>query len=128
MKISILPLKKAAKALRDALKERKTMLVRDATVKRFEFTFNLAVQMLQRYFKEVAPTSQSVEDVTYRDLCRLAAEAGLIDRPQDWFAYREARNITSHAYDESKAEAVYKAAGKFSTEVDRLIGRLDGRL
>ena len=47
---SLKPLKKAAKTLAEALNEKKTALVRDATIQRFEYTYELSWKTMRRYF------------------------------------------------------------------------------
>lgn len=121
------PFTKAIKSLADVLGESKTIIVRDATIQRFEYTFELAVKMIQRYFQEQG-TVANVDALTYNDICRIAAEAELITDPKLWFAFRRARNETSHAYDEKKAENVYKIAKLFLPEAQHLLSELKKRV
>lgn len=79
-------------------------VVRDAAVKRFEFTYEMAWKMMRRHLQWVG--RQDLDNVPGRELFRLAARASLIEDPGVWFHYHEARNLTSHTYDEANARKV----------------------
>jgi nucleotidyltransferase substrate binding protein (TIGR01987 family) len=126
-KIILTPLEKAILTLEEALNLPKDVIVRDATIQRFEYTFELSVKFLKRYL-ETLPEGHDVDLLNYRDLIRLGAEAGIIEDTEAWFLYREARNITSHAYNENKAEDVYNAAKKFNVDAKKLLSNLQSRI
>ena len=48
----------------------------------------------------------------------------LINNPEAWFEYRRQRNITSHAYDETKAHHVYQTALVFFQDAFDLLQNL----
>lgn len=131
-KISILPLKSAFLSLQKAM-QRSTdspldLELRDACIQRFEYTYELANKMLKRFLECSQPSIAIIDQLTYRDLLRLAAETGLIDNVEDWFLFREARNKTSHAYDESKAIEVFSHIPKFIICVKTLINNLESKI
>lgn len=104
--------------------------LRDGLIQRFEFTYDLSHKMLRRYLAESSGTSSAVEEMTFPALIRTGNERGLLlgEWPQ-WRAYRDARNITSHTYDEAKALAVVAGLPAFIAEArylrDALIRRSD---
>lgn len=126
-KIIITPFEKAVTSLEAIYKEPKTVIVRDAAIQRFEYTFELAIKMIKRSL-EKWPESATIDQQTYRDLIRIAAESGLIIDPESWFEYREARNVTSHAYDEKLAEKIYDTAKKFIPDAKKLLNALKTHL
>ncbi len=65
--------------------------------------------MIRRWI-QINLSPESAEPRTKKDLFRIATREGLIDSPQAWFQYNEARNLTSHTYDERNAETVYRKA------------------
>ncbi|MBX2978007.1 MAG: nucleotidyltransferase substrate binding protein [Flavobacteriales bacterium] len=79
-------------------------VVRDAAVKRFEFTYEMAWKMMRRHLHWAGQLD--MDNISRRELFRRAARASLIDDPAVWFAYHEARNLTSHTYDEANARKV----------------------
>jgi hypothetical protein len=58
---------------------------------------------------------------------RSAADAGLIYNVKGFLTYRDARNQTSHTYDEETAEDVSKAAGAFYVDAIALLNELRKR-
>lgn len=111
------PLKKAhsslLKAVNRSLKDRNDLEVRDACIQRFEYTYELCIKMMKRFLETEMPSMDGLDRMNYRDLIRVAFEAGLIQEVEPWFIYRDARNQTSHAYDEAKATLVYELLPAF---------------
>ncbi len=90
---------------------------RAATIQGFEFTYELAIKFLRRQLEQIEASSEIVEQLGFKDLLRLGAMRGLINSPEAWFNFREQRNITSHIYDENKAQDVYEIIPEFLEEV-----------
>lgn len=123
IKSQISDLKNAFSRLKEALALRKTMINRDATIQRFEFTFELAWKLMQsanRYFGQ--------ECHSPRECIRIAAQNELIADPKPWFEYLEERNTASHVYDEAEADEVYEAAKKFKDDVSDLIKNVSEKI
>ena len=57
-------------------------------------------------------------------MIRAAAERGLLDIENNWFSYRELRNITSHVYDPAKADKVFAELAPFLDDVRKLLSKL----
>lgn len=126
------PLEKACTSLGVALSRSKAapkdLELRDACIQRFEYTYELCVKSIKRYLEEETVFTSEIDRWNYRDLMRVAHESGLIQNVELWFEYREARNQTSHAYDENKAKAVYKVLPEFLVQAESLIANLKIRL
>lgn len=120
-KISILPFQKALDSLTRILKEPKNEIVRDATIQRFEYTFELAWKLLKRYLE----SQNKIIEVSIKNIFRESGKLGLVDKVEDWFAYLEARNLTSHTYQESTAEEVYDTAIRFEKSARYLRARVE---
>lgn len=103
--------------------------LRDATIQRFEFTFDLAWKSLKRRLEMDLPNAHEVDAMSYRTLIRTGAEQGLIDSAAvtAWFVYRDKRNITSHSYDASKANEVAAVIPAFARHAHELLARLEAR-
>lgn len=110
----------ALESLEAVLNVPKTDIVRDSAIQRFEYTFELSVKMLKRYLELAETTKKNVDELGYKDLVRMGAEHGCITDPNAWFDYREARNITSHAYDAKKAEEIFALLPRFSVDARAL--------
>lgn len=70
---------------------------------------------------------EDAEPRTRKELFRLAAKAGLIQNPGQWFLFTEARNLTFHTYNEAKADQVYASALAFLPESQFLCQQLEAR-
>lgn len=80
-------------------------LFRDALLQRFEFTAELGWKTMQATARE-----QGLSDVNSpKAAVRAALGIGLLDTPKSvaaWLALLDARNLTSHVYDEALAETL----------------------
>ncbi|MBN1587380.1 MAG: nucleotidyltransferase substrate binding protein [Candidatus Omnitrophica bacterium] len=98
--------------------------VRAGVIQHFEFTYELCWKFIQRWIR-LNRTPEDAEPRARKELFRLAAEYGLIEDPVPWFDYAEARNLTSHTYDEVKAERVYEASLRFLPDARYLLEKLE---
>lgn len=112
---------RALARLDEAVSMTETAIVRDALIKRFEFTFEMAWKSMYRWlrFKGVDIPEEAFEVIPR------AFKAGLIDDDASWTKIRRARNLTAHLYDEKKAievavEIRAEAAPRFTELLDRL--------
>ncbi|MHB1421568.1 MAG: HI0074 family nucleotidyltransferase substrate-binding subunit [Bacillota bacterium] len=99
-------LEQALLTLEEALTMPFSAIVRDAAIQRFEYTFELTWKL----FRKVA-RFEGVEVHSPRQAIRAAYEAGLLEDIDLWFELLEDRNRTSHTYNESTANGVFKSAG-----------------
>jgi nucleotidyltransferase substrate binding protein (TIGR01987 family) len=103
--------------------------LRAAVIQSFEYTYELSLRMLRRVLIERALASDLVEDLSFNDLLRLGADAGLVRDPQAWRRWRAMRNITGHTYDDGKAAEVADAVRTgFVADVEALVNALQAAL
>jgi hypothetical protein len=61
--------------------------------------------MFRRYLEVAAPSVGNIDHMLFQNLVRTANEMGLFKGNwEKWKTYRDARNITSHTYDENKSK------------------------
>lgn len=125
--LSLEPLRRALTSLGLALAQPKNEFTRDAVIKRFEYTYELAWKTLRRYL-ETEEGADAVSRLGRRDLYRLAARHGLLVDPTAWFEYHDSRNETAHVYDEEVAERVYLVARRFVGDAAALLTELEARI
>lgn len=102
--------------------------LRAAAIQAFEFTYELCWKMLKRYLETTEPTSSDIDRLSFSDLIRLGNERGLLlSDLKTWDVYRASRNITSHTYDEDRAEQVYLKLDSFLKEAQFLLKELQKR-
>ncbi|OGD58792.1 hypothetical protein A3I57_01890 [Candidatus Beckwithbacteria bacterium RIFCSPLOWO2_02_FULL_47_23] len=109
-------LEKALKKLNEALKQPETELNRDATIQRFEFTFEMSWKIMQSIAKTNKPKLYGVKAII-----REAAALGLISQPEAWLDFLEDRNLTVHTYKEELAKQIYANVKKFPKFVEELL-------
>ncbi len=121
--VDLTPLKNALKSLEDIILQPVNEYIRDGVIQRFEFTFELSWKTIKRYLKEEGgrPDLQ----VGPKPIIREAGKAGLIDDVKKWFNFLEARNKSTHVYDEEEANIIYKTALEFPNHVKTLIKNLE---
>jgi nucleotidyltransferase substrate binding protein (TIGR01987 family) len=98
--------------------------LRDACIQRFEYTFELCWKMLKRRLELDLPTPAEVDGYSFKQLLRVGGERGLVADVAAWFDYREKRNLTSHTYDDRRAEEVYAVLPRFHDDALALLARL----
>lgn len=86
-----------------------TRILRDGVIQRFEFTFELAWKSLKDYM--VDQGSDASELTFPKSVLRAAYAGGLISDEEAWLHMLDARNITSHVYDEKTAEEIADQIG-----------------
>ena len=95
----------SAARLAEAVSQTPSELIRDATIQRFEFTFEVVWKTLKLYLER-----QGHECGGPRLVFKKAFAEKLIPTPEEadvWLRMLEDRNLTSHAYDEALASRIY---------------------
>lgn len=121
---SLDPLKNAISRLEEAFLADYNSLIRDATIQRFEYTYELSWKTLKRYFKEF--NSNDIDNA--KNIWREAGKLGLIDSVEDWLGFHKARNMTSHMYSEKVADSVYQSAKDFLPRAKALLDQLESSI
>lgn len=113
-----------AEALDASITRPDDAFVRDASIQRFEYTYELCIKSLRRQLETMSDSPAEIDALGYRDMIRVAAEKGLIDNEAVWFGYRQLRNITSHVYDPAKAQSVFAELPQFLRDASALLAKL----
>jgi Nucleotidyltransferase substrate binding protein like len=80
---------------------------------------------LRRVLIERSGSAERLTDLSFNDMLRAAADAGLLADPAVWRTWREMRNATRHAYDEIKAQEVAVGAERFHTDALALLAAME---
>lgn len=99
-------------------------LERDGVIQRFEYTFELCWKSIRRALLHLGRPEVSGSP---RPLFRDALEEHFIQDIESWFAYLEARNTTSHIYNNDQAEKVFQAIQGFAANAEALLHALQQR-
>ncbi len=101
--------------------------VRAGVIQNFEVAYESSWKFIQRWLRENTTPTDADSPRTRKDLFRLAARTGLLADPTPWFGFGEARNLTSHTYDEVQAEGCLSTARVFLPYAQDLLLRLEER-
>ncbi len=99
--------------------------LRSAVIQSFEFSYDLSLRSLRRVLVERSAASERVTDLSFNELLRAAAGAGLLADIGAWRTWRELRNATSHAYDEARAQQVATDAARFASDAQALLAAME---
>ena len=97
-------------------------VVRDGAIKRFEFTYDMAIRCLRGRLRQGAHPDAG--RYGYRTTIRFSADAGLIDDPEPWIDYTNSSQNTSHGYNEPVAISVAADVPRFAADARLLLNRL----
>lgn len=127
--LNIKVLERAISSLEAALERQRLApnddLIRDASIQRFEFTYELSHKMLKRFLEATSANPAEFDGMPFQDLIRTGSERGLLRSDWSrWRDYRTARSITSLTYDEKKALEVFAIIPDFLLEARYLRDRL----
>lgn len=104
-----------------AYRELPEAIIRDGVIQRFEFTCELAWKTTREFLLDQGFAELNSPKSTMRK----AFSYGLIDDDEAWIALLNARNQTSHIYDDATAQEIYaQIENEFVSLFDRLIEQL----
>jgi|SRR5579872_3388971 len=137
MKLNIEPLKKALSQLEKSMDYLHSNLAqndrdlyaqfRNSSIQCFEFTYELSYKMIRRQLEQIVDIPLELRHMNFADFIRTAADAGLIPDVKRFIRYRERRNLTSHTYDEKKADEIIAILDDFLGDIHFLFKELSMR-
>ena len=101
-------------------------LLRDASIQRFEYTFELARKFLKRYL-EVYGLEQA-DGFSHKDLFRVGFEQGMVRDSAPWIEYLKKRNLTSHVYNDDVAGEVFRVIPGFLEDTRFLLKKIQEKV
>ncbi len=110
----------------DSLTASQNKLIISGVIQNFKFTYELCWKFIKRRLTENLGKTH-VDGVTRRELFRLAATHKLIKSVEEWMLFHQARNQTSHTYDEDIAKEVFETAQQFVQHSKDLLSVLSNK-
>ncbi len=102
--------------LGEAIEEKESDLKIDATIQRFEFTFELSWKTLKRvllYEGEICKTP--------RECLKSAFRLRLLQDEEIWLSMLDDRNAMAHIYDETAAKEIFSRIADYYTAFSELV-------
>jgi len=112
--------KKSLFRLKEIVHEKKTIVNRDATLKQFEFTVELAWKTIKRFLRE-----KGIDCRSPRDCLEEGFKYGLVEDNEKWMDMIKDRNIIVHLYSETVANIIYKRIKSYAKMLDSLKDKLE---
>lgn len=99
-----------------------------AAIQAFEFTYELSYKTLKRYLETTEAHTGEIDLLSFPTLIRMGCERGLLKSDWSvWKNFREMRNLTSHTYDDEKANLAFSVLANFLQEASFLLHTLQGK-
>ena len=127
IKDKITDLEKAVHKLNESLKRdyMQDDIVIDATIQRFEFTYELSWKLMKSYLEYKG----NLEGSNPRAAIQESFREGIITEGEIWLQMLQDRNLTSHTYDEGTAIKIYNnIKNEYAKLFEQLLGRMKERI
>ena len=112
---------KALSQLEKALQEPGNPIVRDASIQRFEFSYELCWKTLKIYLEE----KHGIRAVSPRLVFKEAFALDLLENEDIFIEMIESRNTLSHTYNEDQAQSIYVKCGEYLKEMKTVLQNLN---
>lgn len=117
---SLMNLKKAIDRFAEALQEPESSIVMDATIQRFEFTYELMWKTLKTFLEDI----HGIRAVSPRLVFKEAYALSIIEQEDIFLEMIQSRNLLSHTYNEKQAEQIYKKGPLYLSAIKDLYHRI----
>jgi nucleotidyltransferase substrate binding protein (TIGR01987 family) len=116
---------KALRTLREISHESYSVIVRDAAIQRFEYTFETFWKLLREYLRE----AEGIRCNSPKSCFREALSTGLINGEQTMTCLEmtDDRNLTSHTYIEEVAEQIYRRIEGYCKVMEDIFNFVKGK-
>jgi nucleotidyltransferase substrate binding protein (TIGR01987 family) len=116
----------ALKTVEDILKEPFSMIIRDATIQRFEYTFEALWKFLKKYLKEKEGIVSNSPKACFKEIFSL----GFLTEEETvrCLEMTDRRNDTSHTYKEEVAKLIYSKIKGYYTLMKNLLDQFENKI
>jgi len=117
---------KSLRTLHEILEEPFTIIIRDATIQRFEYTFEALWKFLKEYLKEKEGIICNSPKGCFREIFSL----GFLGEEETvkYLEMTDRRNDTSHTYKEEVAQIIYSKIQGYYTLMRNLLDRFKDKI
>ena len=116
----------ALNTLKEILKEPFSIIVRDASIQRFEYTFEAFWKFIKAYLKEKEGIISNSPKTCFREIFSLGFcnEEETVELQE----MTDKRNDTSHTYKEEVAQNIYKKIEDYCVLIDKILAGFKDKL
>ena len=117
---SLMNLNKAVKRFAEALQEPESSIVMDATIQRFEFTYELLWKTLKIFLEDI----HGIRAVSPRLVFKEAFALSVVEQEDIFLEMMQSRNLLSHTYNEEQAAEIYKKCPLYLSAIKDVCNRI----
>jgi len=119
LKFKITRAQKAFQTFEDILKEPYSVIIRDAAIQRFEYTFEIVWKSLREFLKEKAGVIANSPKLAFRE----AFSDGILSEEESkkCLEMTDDRNDTAHTYNEKVAERIFTGLKEYSSLMKKIL-------
>ncbi len=107
----------ALSRLKEALQEPESAIVMDATIQRFEFSYELMWKTLKNFLEDI----HGIRVVSPRQVFKEAYRLSLIEQEDLFLEMIHSRNLLSHTYNEELASDIYKKCPSYLSAMQKVL-------
>ena len=113
---------KALKTLAEIVDEPYSTIVRDASIKRFEYSFDIFWKLIKDYLR----VQEGIECASPKSCFREAFKVGILSEEETVKALEmtDERNLSTHTYDEEAIEEIYQRVRDYWKLMDNICVRI----
>ena len=113
---------RAKRTLEEILQEPFSVIIRDAAIQRFEFTFEALWKFLKEYLREKEGIICNSPKSCFREIFSL----GLLNEEEviGFLEMTDVRNLTSHTYKEEVSQLIFSKLPVYFSLLNNLINRI----
>ena len=117
--------RRALGTFREALREPKTPLSRDASIQRFEYTYEAVWKVAQLYLR----ASEKLSLASPAAVTRACFQSALLNEEQGRMAMDmlRDRNLTVHTYNEELADQIYSRLAAYAVLMEQWVEAMSGQ-
>ncbi len=114
---------RAINTFREIVDKPYSIIVRDAAIQRFEYTFEALWKLIKEYLKD----QDGVICYSPKSCFRDAFSAGILEEEEavNFLEMTDDRNMTSHTYKEEVAQIIYSKLNDYCTLMENIMERLE---
>jgi nucleotidyltransferase substrate binding protein (TIGR01987 family) len=108
---SLIYFQKAMDRFKEVMQEPESSIVMDATIQRFEFTYELMWKTLKIFLEDI----HGIRTVSPRQVFKEAYSLSIVEQEEIFLEMIKSRNLLSHTYNEEQASDIYKKCPSYVT-------------
>lgn len=122
LKLKFNDAQKSLDTLKEILKEPYSIIIRDASIKRFEYTFDTFWKFFKEYLKTKSGAIVNFPKDCFREMLR--ADFCNEEETEKLLEMTDGRNETVHTYKQEVANKIYPKIKNYAELMDKVLGKV----